>query len=90
MQEEYFKTRVYDNAITLPAGNYMAVKVVIGEGVGQNWWCVMFPPMCLPSATECEISDVLTDEETEIVTDSEKYKIRFKIVEFLEDLMKRK
>ncbi len=90
VQEEYFKTRVYDNAVTLPAGNYMAVKVIIGEGVGQNWWCVMFPPMCLPSATECEISDVLTDEETEIVTDSEKYKIRFKIVEFLEDLMKRK
>lgn len=89
--EEYFKTRTYDNSVTLPAGYYTAVKVVIGEGVGQNWWCVMFPPMCLPAANaECEISDVLTDEETDIVTDSEKYKIRFKFVEFLEDLMKRK
>lgn len=89
--EEYFKTRTYDNAITLPAGKYKAVKVVIGEGQGQNWWCVMFPPMCLPAANaECELSDVLNTDETDIVTNSEKYKFKFKIVEFLEDLMKRK
>lgn len=91
VQEEFFNTRVYDNAITLPAGNYMAVKVIIGEGKGQNWWCVMFPPMCLPAANaESELSDVLTDEETEIVTDSEKYEFRFKIIELLEDFMNRK
>ncbi len=89
--EEYFKTRIYDNSVTLPAGYYTAVKVVIGEGAGQNWWCVMFPPMCLPAAnSQCEISDVLTVDETDIVTNSEKYKFKFKIVEFLEDLMKRK
>ena len=89
--EEYFKTRTYDNSVTLPAGYYTAVKVVIGEGQGQNWWCVMFPPMCLPAANaECEISDVLNTEETDIVTNSEKYKFKFKIVEILEDLMKRK
>jgi stage II sporulation protein R len=89
--EEYFKTRIYDNSVTLPAGYYTAVKVVIGEGQGQNWWCVMFPPMCLPAANaECELSDVLTDDETQIVSNSEKYKFKFKIVEFLEDLMKRK
>lgn len=87
VEKEYFNTRTYDNSITLPAGYYTAVKVVIGEGKGQNWWCVMFPPMCLPTATaECEISEVLTDVETEIVTESEKYKIRFKIVEFLEEI----
>lgn len=89
--EEYFKTRTYDNSVTLPAGYYTAVKVVIGEGQGQNWWCVMFPPMCLPAANaECELSDVLNSDETDIVTNSEKYKFKFKIVEFLEDLMKRK
>ena len=89
--EEYFKTRTYDNSVTLPAGYYIAVKVVIGEGQGQNWWCVMFPPMCLPAANaECELSDVLNTDETDIVTNSEKYKFKFKIVEFLEDLMKRK
>ena len=89
--EEYFKTRTYDNSVTLPAGYYTAVKVVIGEGQGQNWWCVMFPPMCLPAANaESELSDVLNSDETDIVTNSEKYKFKFKIVEILEDLMKRK
>ena len=91
VEEEYFKTRTYDNSVTLPAGYYTAVKVVIGEGQGQNWWCVMFPPMCLPAANaECELSDVLNDDETDIVTNSEKYKFKFKIVEILEDLLKRK
>lgn len=41
----YFPTKEYEN-ITLPAGNYDAVKIVLGEGKGQNWWCVMYPPLC--------------------------------------------
>ena len=89
--EEYFATRTYDNSVTLPAGYYTAIKVVIGEGKGQNWWCVMFPPMCLPSAVaECEISDVLTDDETDIVTDNEKYQFRFKIVEVFQEFFNEK
>ena len=87
VENEYFNTRTYDNSVTLPAGNYNAVKVVIGEGKGQNWWCVMFPPMCLPTAVaDCEISDVLTEDEAEIVTETEKYKLKFKIVEILEEI----
>lgn len=87
VEKEYFNTRTYENSVTLPAGYYTAVKVIIGEGKGQNWWCVMFPPMCLPTAVaECEISDVLTDDETEIVTETEKYKFKFKIVEFFEEI----
>ncbi len=87
VENEYFNTRTYDNSVTLPAGYYTAVKVIIGEGKGQNWWCVMFPPMCLPTAVaECEISDVLTEDETEIVTETDKYKFRFKIVEILEEI----
>lgn len=87
VEKEYFSTRTYDNSVTLPAGYYTAVKVIIGEGKGQNWWCVMFPPMCLPTAVaECKISDVLTDDETEIVTETDKYKFRFKIVEILEEI----
>ena len=90
VQKEYFETRTYDNSVTLPAGYYTAVKVIIGEGAGQNWWCVMFPPMCLPAAdAECEISDVLTDEETEIVTNTSKYQFKFKIVEMFESLFKK-
>lgn len=91
VQKEYFNTRTYENSVTLPAGYYTAVKVIIGEGKGQNWWCVMFPPMCLPTAVaECEISDVLTKDETEIVTETEKYKLKFKIVEFFEEIFNNK
>lgn len=91
VENEYFNTRTYDNSVTLPAGYYNAIKVIIGEGKGQNWWCVMFPPMCLPTATaECEISDVLTENETEIVTGTEKYKLRFKIVEIFEEIFNNK
>ena len=87
IDKEYFNTRTYENSITLPAGYYNAIKVIIGEGEGRNWWCVMFPPMCLPTAVaECEISDVLTDDETEIVTGLDKYKLKFKLVEFIEEI----
>ena len=91
VENDYFNTRTYDNSVTLPAGFYTAVKVTIGEGKGQNWWCVMFPPMCLPTAVaECEISDVLTKDETEIVTETEKYKLKFKIVEIIEEIFNNK
>lgn len=84
---EYFNTRTYDNSITLPAGYYTAVKVIIGEGKGHNWWCVMFPPMCLPAASkECEISDVLEKDEVKIVEGGSKYKFKFKIVEIYEKI----
>ena len=84
---EYFNTRTYDNSVTLPAGYYTAGKVIIGEGKGHNWWCVMFPPMCLPAASkECEISDVLEKEEVQIVEGGSKYKFKFKIVEIYEKI----
>ena len=47
----YFDTRVYDG-FSLPAGNYDAVRIEIGEAQGKNWWCVMFPPLCAPLAGE--------------------------------------
>lgn len=87
VDNEYFNTRTYDNSVTLPAGYYTAVKVIIGEGKGHNWWCVMFPPMCLPAATkECEISDVLQKDEVKIVEGGNKYKFKFKIVEIYEKI----
>ena len=48
---EEFATRVYDT-FTLPAGLYESLRIVIGEGEGQNWWCVMFPSFCLPATSE--------------------------------------
>ncbi len=78
----YFPTREYEN-VTLPAGYYNAVRVIIGEGKGKNWWCVMFPPLCLPAAAKESpaLDEILSEKETEIVTDKEKYEIRFWFVE---------
>lgn len=88
--KEYFKTRVYENSVTLPAGEYTAVKVVIGEGKGKNWWCVMFPPMCLPAAKDdAQIDDVLNSDEMNIVNNGKRYSIKFKLLEFCEDLFKK-
>lgn len=83
--KEYFGTRTYDNDITLPAGQYEAVKVIIGEGKGHNWWCVMFPPMCLPAAeSDAEIDSVLSDSELSVVKSNPKFEPRFKIIELFE------
>ncbi|MEG1615057.1 MAG: stage II sporulation protein R [Oscillospiraceae bacterium] len=85
--KEYFNTRTYGN-ITLPAGQYNAVRIIIGEGAGKNWWCVMFPPMCLPGATqESEIDAVPKDGESRLVKSDPKIDARFKIVEIYEKLV---
>jgi len=74
-----FDTRCYKD-FSLPAGYYDAVRIVIGEGKGHNWWCVLYPAVCVPAA-EGNIGDVLNDSEKDIVTDSDKYIVRFKIAE---------
>lgn len=78
----YFPTREYED-ITLPAGYYRAVRVIIGEGKGRNWWCVMFPPLCIPAAAEesPDLEDILDKKELDIVSSGEKYEIRFWFVE---------
>lgn len=79
----YFGTRHYDG-YALPAGNYMALNLEIGEGKGQNWWCVMFPSICLSSATK--LDDKLDKDEIEVITDYSGYKVQFKLVELYENI----
>lgn len=81
-----FPTKVYEN-VTLPAGEYDAVRVVIGEGKGKNWWCVMFPPLCLPAAEKSrELSDVLSENGQALVQSKPKFEIRFWLIEKIEKL----
>lgn len=80
----YFTTREYDSG-TLPAGVYDALRVEIGEAVGQNWWCVVFPTICLP-ASGGSWDSVLTPGETDIVENPERYVVGFKVVEWWESL----
>ena len=83
-RETYFTTRQYGD-VTLPAGRYQAVRLVIGEGEGHNWWCVLFPPLCVSAATDAATTaDVLTQAEDEIVTEPQRYAVRLKIVEWWE------
>lgn len=80
----WFETRHYEE-FTLPAGEYEALRVVIGEGEGKNWWCVMFPAVCISSAgKDNDFSKVLSDDAAEIVEKPKQYKARFKIVELFQ------
>ena len=82
VMQEYFETRTYDE-VTLPAGTYTTVKIIIGEGEGKNWWCVLFPCMCLPAAQESsELSKVLDDSEVKLAQSNPQYEVRFKVVEW--------
>lgn len=77
-----FKTREYDRLI-LPAGEYSALRVTLGEGAGHNWWCVIFPQLCLPAVSE-------PDQAAESVLDSfgkpQKIKVKFAVYEWLENI----
>lgn len=82
----YFNTRQYQTTagdLTLPAGEYDALVVTIGEGEGHNWWCVLYPSLCLPAATEDALA-LYSEEEQAVVTEG--YTLRFWVVEMLERL----
>ena len=84
--DEYFATRCYGD-LTMPAGRYTAVKVVIGEGAGHNWWCVMFPPLCLPAVSEkTELDAYYTEDGVTLTKTNPGYEPRFKIAEWYEKL----
>ena len=86
-----FPTREYDG-FTLPAGEYLALRVVIGEGAGRNWWCVVFPPLCNAATTEEFVKTAegagLTAEELALLTEeSEGVVVRFKVIEWVEGIV---
>lgn len=73
----YFDTRYYDN-ITMPAGNYDAVRVTIGKGEGHNWWCVLYPPLCISGAVAEDYDEMKSFAYT---SDKPQYTAKFKAVE---------
>ena len=76
---EWYGTREYEG-FTLPAGEYTSLIIEIGEGAGQNWWCVMYPPLCLNACVE-DAAIGYTDEEIKLVK-NDGLKIKFKTLEF--------
>lgn len=84
-QEIWFPTKTYTD-FALPAGDYTALRVVIGDGGGQNWWCVVFPPLCLGSVTETVAETAAAggfdEEEISLITgENEGYVVKFKAME---------
>lgn len=83
----FFDTRVYGER-TVPAGKYDALRVIIGEGAGQNWWCVLYPPLCLPAAEgEAVLDGSFTPEEKAVLSSPPRYRIRFLTVELAEKFL---
>ncbi len=89
-----FPKKEYKN-MTLPAGEYYGIRVILGDGAGQNWWCVMYPPLCvsdggeaaLSSESEKRLREELSDEAYDIVTsNSSGVVVKFKIVELVQEL----
>lgn len=90
LEECWFPTKEYEG-FSLPAGTYTALRVVIGEGEGQNWWCVAFPPLCLGAASETvetatEAGYFTSDQAALVTGESEGYVLKFKGMELLGEL----
>ncbi len=82
--ETDFNTRYYGD-ITMPSGSYTALRLVIGEGEGKNWWCVMYPSLCLYTSSDANsLEDELSSQQYEIITDTPKYEFRFKFLEYFD------
>ena len=83
-----FPLKEYEG-FSLPAGEYTALRLVIGEGAGQNWWCVVFPPLC--TAAACEFDETalaagLSEEDISLITESEGYVMKFRTMELWQQL----
>lgn len=88
----YFDERTYGD-ITMPEGEYTALRVEIGKAEGRNWWCVMYPPLCLPAAcseeieTDGECAEELFDEkQRDIIYNPQKYRVRFALWDKIKSL----
>ena len=86
LSEEYYPTREYEG-FSLPAGRYDSLRVILGDGEGHNWWCVVFPPLCVSAAEQQEALDAMSDDTRGIVAESDGYQIKFRIVELWNEFL---
>lgn len=96
LADMYFEERTYGD-ITMPAGKYRTLRIVLGSGCGKNWWCVMYPPLCLPAALSEDEEESIDDSGTEekffpeeqcdILCKPEKYRVRFAIWDKIRDIL---
>lgn len=84
-----FPLKAYDG-FRLPAGEYMALRVLIGEAAGQNWWCVVYPPLCMAAASDVRETGIACGMEQEELSlmqeENEAYQVKFRFMELWEQL----
>lgn len=83
--EESYPTRAYEG-FRLPAGRYESLRVVLGEGEGENWWCIVFPPVCLSAVQSEPVAEVMKKEDYALVSSQEGWELRFRTVELWGEL----
>jgi len=83
---EQYPTRRYEG-FALPAGEYDSLRVVLGEGEGHNWWCVVFPPLCLSAAEQERVRAVMAPEDYALICEDEGYELRFRVLELWGELL---
>lgn len=86
-----FDERVYGD-ITMPAGTYRALRIKIGAAQGHNWWCVMYPPLCIPAASEVEDDkeiekDFFSEKERDVMYKPQKYEVRFALWDKIKEII---
>lgn len=87
-EDVWFPTKEYAD-FALPAGKYTALRITLGEGEGHNWWCVVFPPLCLGSVSEtvAERAGSFSGEQVRLITgENEGYVVKFKAMELWDEL----
>ena len=87
LRREFFPTREYDG-FTLPAGEYDTLVVTLGDGGGENWWCVMFPQVCV-GACSGRLTDTVAESSAEYAKNADKYILKFKVVEIFGRIRKK-
>ena len=92
LADQWFPTKEYDG-FSLPAGRYRALRVTIGAGEGRNWWCVVFPPLCLASVAERSVESaaegVLSEDQVSLITGQDGgYVLKFRLIEWWGELVK--
>lgn len=85
IEKNFFENRVYDD-FTLPAGVYNSLTVRIGKAEGHNWWCVVFPGVCIPAAKKPGLEKSVSKGSASVAKNAQKYKVRFKTVEVYEKI----
>jgi len=88
VEECFFPTRHYET-VTLPAGCYDALNITVGEGTGKNWWCVLYPSLCIPCAVPEEELLQMEKESAALIQDYEHCRFQFAAVEWIESIKNR-